>query len=179
MIRRGIIVPGLVWIVPAAVIAQDIPRMPEYQVKSLYLGVLCDYVQWPSGSDIGDKSQPFRIGILGESPFLDFLDSTWKAKHIQGKQVRIRISSRIMDLMDSHIIFICESESDRLSEILKTLQGKPIVTIGDTPEFALRGVMVNLYMQQKQVRFEVNLHAIRSSGLEFSSQFLRLAKIVK
>lgn len=178
MIRWGAIVPALVWTIQAFAGASDSERMPEYQVKSLFIGILCDYVQWPKSCGVGDKSQPFRIGILGRSPFQDYLDTTWRTNRIQGQQVSIRKSSSLRDLLDSNVLFICESESDRLSEILLALQGKPIVVIGDTPEFAIRGVMVNLFMQQKQVRFQINRKAIRASGLEFSAQVLKLAKIV-
>lgn len=180
MNRLGIFAPAVVWtLLPASAGAQEASRMPEYQLKALYLWTLCDYVQWPKGTGVEDKSQPFRIGVLGDSPFQGLLDSAGAAKRIQGHQVRLQISSRVRDLMDSNVIFICESESDRLIEILRALRGKPILTIGDSPEFANRGVMVNLLVQEKQVRIEINLKAIRSNGMEISPQVLKLAKIVE
>lgn len=180
MIRPRFFAPVAAWVLlPAAAGAQDAPRMPEYHVKAQYLGTLCDYAQWPGANGVGDKSQPFRIGILGESPFQDFLGTIWSTKKIQGHKVAVRVSSRVMDLLDSNVIFICESESDRLTEILRAIRGKPILTIGDTTEYANRGVMVNLYMQQKQVRFEININALRASGMSISPQVLNLARIVK
>ena len=44
--------------------------------------------------------------------------------------------------------------------------------------FAERGVLINFFVAEKQVRFEINDAAAQSSGLEFSSKLLRVARLV-
>ena len=51
------------------------------------------------------------------------------------------------------MIFICASVEPWLADILERLQGKPVLTVGDTNRFAHQGVMINLINvgQQDQV----------------------------
>jgi len=55
---------------------------------------------------------------------------------------------------------------------------KPILTVGDTTGFAEKGVLINLYQEERLMQFEVNLPAVKRSKLTFSSKLLRLARLV-
>jgi hypothetical protein len=51
------------------------------------------------------------------------------------------------------------------------------LTIGDTEGFTQRGVMVNFYMENNRVFFEINPNAAMRAGLKISSALLRIAGI--
>jgi hypothetical protein len=85
---------------------------------------------------------------------------------------------RATDSVD--VLFIASSEADRLPYLLQQLEGKPILTVGDTEGFADRGVMINMMLVQQSLRMEVNLKALARSGLEPDSHLLRVAaRIIK
>ena len=76
------------------------------------------------------------------------------------------------------MLFIGSSEKDRLERLVQAVGGLGILTIGDTEGFARQGVMVNFYMENKKVRFEINPKAAGRAGLKISSNLLRIARIV-
>jgi hypothetical protein len=77
------------------------------------------------------------------------------------------------------VLVIEASETGSLPRLLDTLVRQPVLTVGDTEGYGQRGVMVNFYLDQSRVRFEINLAAARRAGLRISSQLLKLARIVE
>jgi hypothetical protein len=73
------------------------------------------------------------------------------------------------------VLFIGSSEERNIHRIMRALQGTSILSIGDTTGFARQGVIINFYLEQKRVRFEVNAAAARQAGLVISSKLLKLA----
>jgi hypothetical protein len=65
-----------------------------------------------------------------------------------------------------------------LRKILESTEGRPILTVGDSEGYGERGVMINLYVEHGQVRFEINLEAARRSGLVFDFRLLELARLI-
>lgn len=77
-----------------------------------------------------------------------------------------------------HVIFMNPSENGRMRSILRALKGTGILTIGDTPGFAVQCGVINFYLKSGKVRFEINIEASRRENLQISSKLLRLARIV-
>jgi hypothetical protein len=61
---------------------------------------------------------------------------------------------------------------------MRSLEGASILTIGDTAGFARQGVIINFYLENRKVRFEINAAAARRAGLTISSKLLKLAGAV-
>ena len=83
-----------------------------------------------------------------------------------------------MDLKDCDILFVGSSEAAHLEEVLRSLRGLPILTIGEMPGFAKRGGIINFMLEDNKVRFEVNVDAAKQADMNISSRLLALAKIV-
>lgn len=78
-----------------------------------------------------------------------------------------------------NLVFIGASEQGDLERILDVAQKRGILTIGDTPGFAHKGVMINFYLDDNgRVRFEINPEAASRAGLRISSKLVRLGKMV-
>lgn len=65
-----------------------------------------------------------------------------------------------------------------MSALLDSVKGMDLLTVGDTEGYAQSGIMVNFYIVGKNVRFEINLNAIRRARINVSSQLLKLGRIV-
>jgi hypothetical protein len=76
-------------------------------------------------------------------------------------------------------VFICDSETDRLPAILKSLESAPVLTVGEMTEFAERGGVICFKVEQDRIRLEINVAAAERSRLRISSQLLKLARIVE
>jgi len=152
----------------------DTPRAGEYQVKAAFLLNFANFVDWP---DELPANGVLTIGMLGQDPFEGAADSL-KGKTAKGRKVVVRHYDDPEEAAGADILFISASERRALPRILKTLRGRPVLTVGDHPGFARSGVMINMVVLRKRVGFEVNLHAARQSGIRISSQLLKLAKEV-
>jgi hypothetical protein len=150
-------------------------KLGEYEVKAVFLYNLAKFIDWPDKSF--DNSPTLTVYILGDDPFGPNLDAI-KGKLIKGKTVVVKQIASPTALKNVGILFIARSEKEQLPDILKSLSGLPILTVGDTQSFANRGVMVNFYIENSKIRFEINMEAARLAGLKISSNLLKMGKII-
>jgi hypothetical protein len=61
-------------------------------------------------------------------------------------------------------------------QIVESVAGKPVLTVGDSQGFAERGVLINLFEDRGYLRFDINTAAVQASPLKFSSRLLRLGR---
>lgn len=150
---------------------------PEYRVKAAYLFNFVQFVEWPAETFPEPKS-PFVIGILGDDPFGKFLDETVQGEVVQGRRIEVKRFDSISESEKCHILFVSESESARIDKIIKHFTGKPVLTVGDSHQFANRGGMVRFVTESNKVRLRINIETVRASRLTVSSKLLRVAEIV-
>ena len=150
-------------------------KLGEYEVKAVFLYNLAKFIEWPDQSL--DNSPTLTVYILGDDPFGANLDAI-KGKLIKGKTVVVKQIDSPDTLRNVGILFIASSEKEQLPDILKGISSQPILTVGDTQSFANRGVMVNFYIENNKIRFEINMEAARLAGLKISSNLLKIGKII-
>ena len=161
----------------------------EYQIKAAFLYNFIQFVDWPK-EKVADSNQPIIIGIIGRDPFGNVFESL-KNKKIKGKSVVIRrvktfeelkkngeLEDKINELKKFHVLFICSSENKNLKQIIDPIKTNNILTVGETDNFLESGGIINFVLEEKKVRFEINLDAANTSKLKISSQLLRLAEKV-
>lgn len=145
----------------------------EYQVKAAFLNKLLMFVKWPESVQESDQ---IVIGILGANPFKPYAKDI-EGQSVRGKRVMAKQIFTVREARQCHLVFIGSSEKDRLGYILSALASSPVLTVSDSDGWAKQGVMMNFYMEQGMVRFEVNIEAAKHAGLTVSSQLLKLARI--
>lgn len=165
----------------------------EYQVKAAFLYNFIKFVDWP-GEDNADGNEPIIIGIIGKDPFGDAF------KPIENKQIKDRevivkrfkrleeqeksgekdkddeLQKQIEAIRKCQLLFICPSEKTRLKGIIDSVKDHSVLTVGDTEGFLDSGGIIEFVMEEKKVRFEINVAAAKSAKLKVRSQLLRLAK---
>jgi hypothetical protein len=150
-------------------------KLGEYEVKAAFIYNLAKFVEWPGKSL--DNISTLTLYIIGDDPFGTDMDAI-RDKLIKEKRIVIKQIDSPDALKNAGILFISSSEKEQLRDILKAISGLPILTIGDTKSFAQRGVMVNFYLENNKIRFEVNLEAANLAGLKISSNLLRMGTII-
>lgn len=153
--------------------AQDL----EYPVKAEFIERFTRFIKWPDTS-FARPDSPFVVCVLGENPFGRYLLDLIRQRHIQSRRGELRLIPGPDEIDGCHVVFVARSERRRIASIVKHTYGRPILTIGDTDGFATAGVLVNLYIEGSNVRFEINVAAVKQSGLKFSSKLLKLARLV-
>jgi hypothetical protein len=165
------------WLFVFGAVWGETPESREYMVKAGFLYNFAKFVDWPPES-FKSEASPLVLGILGVEPFGAALE-TLKDKTVKGRRLVIRKLSRLENLEDCQILYISGSERGNLRAILGTLRNHNILTISDIDRFANLGGMIGLVNVGNNVNFEINLDTVQQSKLKFSSQLLKLAKIIQ
>ncbi|HYS77782.1 MAG TPA: YfiR family protein [Candidatus Dormibacteraeota bacterium] len=152
--------------------------LSEYQIKAAYLYYFSTFVDWPPEA-FSRGREPLVVGVLGVDPFGAILDDTLRGKAVNDRPLIVRRFQNIKDARDSHVLFISSSERDRLPSILKALEGAAVLTVGDIDRFAPRGGQIAFRMEDKKVRFDINVAAVERARLKISAQLMKLGRIVE
>jgi YfiR/HmsC-like len=156
------------------VLAEAAPSA-EYQVKAVFLFNLAQFVEWPARA-FSDPEAPLVIGVLGEDPFGAYLDETLRGESVHNRPLILQRYRRVSDVKVCHVLFVSSSETDRLEQILASLRGRSVLTVGDADEFIARGGMIRLVTEKNKIRIRINIEAVRAANLTISSKLLRLAQ---
>jgi hypothetical protein len=149
----------------------------EYQVKAVFLFNFSRFVEWPA-SAFPTASAPFVVGVFGHDPFGTDLDEVVKGETVNGRPLVVRRVQSAADAAGCQILFIHQSEDQRLGELLAALDHRSTLTVSDLPGAAQRGVMIRLVTEKGRVRLRIDVESARAAALTISSNLLRSAEIV-
>jgi hypothetical protein len=158
--------------------AADSATAKEYQVKAAFVFQFMQFVEWPRDT-FADPETPMRIGILGTDPFGQALDEVVRGETVQGRKVEVVRARTMAELTGCQLVFLPQTERREVSEMLSVVGSRPVLTVGETKDFAEKGGVINFFTDEKKIRFEINPDAAERSGLKISSKLLRLGKIVR
>jgi hypothetical protein len=163
---------GAVIVLGLASAAAQTASAPEYQVKAGFLLNLAQFVSWPSQS----PDAPFVIAILGEDPFGSYLDETMRGEKVNKRSLTIQRFRR-REPRTCNILFISQSERDRVAQILSNLKGRSVLTVSDLDGFTELGGMIQFFTEKNNIRMRINLDAVKAANLRVSSKLLRVAEV--
>ena len=170
--KRFFILP-ICWILLASYTSRLQAEQPsEYRLKVAFLYNFVAYAEWPTQDDGG-----VNFCIYGKDPFGQHIQHLRERK-INDRSILIRYVKNTEALSDCQVVFISQSITHHLEDILKQISGKSILTISDSPGAARQGVVINMSVQEGKVIFEVNIKVAHRNGLKLSSQLLRFASEV-
>lgn len=150
----------------------------EVQVKAVFLYNFTKYVDWPPQA-FHAAGDPLAICLLDGDTFAPAVEQTIRGEVVKERSLVARVLSRPEDADDRScsIVYVSSAVRD-VRTLLKHLAGKPVLTVGETDDFALSGGMINLRKEQNRIHFEINQEAAERAGLRISSQLLKLGRIV-
>lgn len=149
----------------------------EYQVKAAYLFNFAKFVEWPPDT-FRSPDAPLEICVIGLNPFGHDLEGSIAGKTVGGHRLQIFTLPRTRDARFCQIVFIANSEKSQIPEILQSLTGASVLTVGDTSGFTDDGGMINFVWDGDRVRFEANVDAAEHAHLRISARLLTVAKLV-
>jgi hypothetical protein len=161
---------------PLALDAQSRP-LDEYEVKAAFLFNFAKFVDWPKDASPNEHS-PIRVGVVGKDPFGQALERVVARKSINGRDLQIVHTKSLAELKTCQIVFVSSSEEGRLPEIIMSLRGSSVLTVGESDDFAPRGGAIQFTIDDNKIRFTINVDAAERAHLKFSSKLLSLAKVI-
>ncbi len=151
---------------------------PEFHLKAAFLYNFALFTDWPAES-FEDKDSPLVVAVVGKDPFGDLLEATFREKRAKGRVIQVQRYASVKALGRCDVLFVPRSESERLGEIRRRLAGQHVLLVGESTGFALKGGIVNFYLKDKAVAFEINPKEAARAKLTISSRLLKLARIVE
>lgn len=157
---------------------QTPPQRPtrEYLIKAAILFNLTKFATWPASAFSSDQA-PVRVCILGRNPF-GRAAASLDGKKVGRRPLELTAIGDIATVNMCHVLFISDSERDRIGAVLDSIARAPVLTVADFDTFSTAGGMVELARSEDRSRLEINVDAARRAGLKISSKLLRLADTV-
>jgi len=147
-------------------------NITEYESKGAYLLNFYRYVTWPT------PDNTLQIGVIGNDDFVVLLEKIAKEINLANINKSVHKVSLSDDLAQFQLIFVSNIKPDELEKLLKQLENKDILTVGDNIDnFCEMGGIINFSPKGSEKRFEINNPAALKAGLKISSKLLTLAKL--
>jgi hypothetical protein len=166
----------IVWLsIASAANSQDpIDVRREYNVKAAMLYGFGRYITWPEAAFENDTS-PFVIGVLGDYPFGDALDRIAARKTIQGRRIQIRRLKATDACPDCQILFVTRTISSEVElAAIRKCSNEYVLLVGESPDFARRGGIINFFLHGDTVRFEFNTEIAQKKQLALNAKLYSL-----
>jgi hypothetical protein len=174
----GLVLLGLSWGAGAGS-ALGQRAVSAESLKAAMIQKITSFVRWPKSAGLEGTRSPFLLVVLGDPELAPRLKFLYQGHPIGGHRVEVLTRQRIEDIGRPHALFVGSSFAGQLDRILQKVALEPLLTLGDTPGFAERGVAVNLFVDSgRQVGFEINRAAMRAAELSPSYQLLSFARLI-
>lgn len=148
----------------------------EQQVKSAFVLNFLQFVDWPEGA-LGKADDPLVVGVLDGTGPADSLKAALEGKTVKGHKVVVKLGS-VATLGKCQVLVTGNLEGPDLDTLIKSLGTAPVLTIGDSAHFTSTGGVIEFYLEDQKVRFEINLAAAQRAQLQVSAKLLKLARVV-
>ena len=150
----------------------------EYDVKAAFLFHFAQFVEWPAETFKGEDS-PLTYCTVGDDTFRGALDESVKGKRIRNRPLRVLHLKERESIEACQVLFIAATaQKGRQTDQLADASGHPVLTVGELEHFAEEGGMIGFFLEEKKVRFEINVGAAENARLKISAKLLALAKTV-
>jgi hypothetical protein len=149
----------------------------EYQLKAALLARFPRFVQWPDTAL--NASTALSVCVVRPNPFGKILAQLLAGETAQGHSISWREIGGSDDIDRCHVLFISAQSARDERTLLARAGNVPVLTVGETQTFLDHDGIIALRVDDRRVRFDVNIAAANRAGLRLSSQLLRLAVRVR
>ncbi|MDH3494233.1 MAG: YfiR family protein [Acidobacteriota bacterium] len=149
----------------------------EYQKKAQFIHNFIRFSKWPA--DAFSSADPrLVLGVLGEDPFGPVIDKL-EGKVVNGRKIKIVRYGQAKDIETAHVLFISQSERDHLGAIFSGLEGKSVMTIGESDAFAESGGIIAFVTENDEIRFKINPDAAKAANIQIGLNLVKLGEVVR
>lgn len=141
----------------------------ELELKAAFVFTLTKFVDWPT-ERLPDGA-PLRMCAVSRADPLAAALQPLAGRPVRGHPLEIRIGATGAALAECHVLLNPPP-----------LDGPPspgLLMVCEQAGSTATGCHIELFIEDKRVRFEANLTRARQAGLQLSAQMLRLARQVR
>ena len=139
----------------------------ELETSREYIVGFVRYVHWNDEAGVAAWTvcvvEPATPGATG-----------YAEESVRGKAFVVRRIADTDPIAGCHVLDLTGAAADASDRMLQRTRGQPILSVGSGPAFCSAGGLICLRGDGGAQKFEVNLSAVKASGLTVSSRLLML-----
>ncbi len=171
---------ALIWSTPVSALAGTNEFLATLQSGFLYQ--FTKFIEWPQGFPAEGNDGAFCITLIGGGPLQESLKQLASQKKALGMEIHLHARSPAEPVdtrtKSCHMVVVSVREPEVAQRLLKELRDARGLVVSDGQGLAGKGSMISFFIEEEQLRFEVNRRALERARLRASSQLLKLAKLV-
>jgi len=157
-------------------ISQAIANESEYKLTAAYVFQFTKYITWPAKQN----NSEFVISIIDDPDLEKSMEKSFQGKTVNGKNIKIRNFEPSDVGAPLDILFFSKNvDASQASSVLQQIDNKGVLTIGYADGFASNGGMINFFLENQKLRFEINWEKAKEKNFNIASRLLGIARIVK
>ncbi len=138
------------------------------ELQAAYIYNFAKYIKWPQ------EKEKFVIGVYGGSEIMDFLRKTLEGKKVGNRAIELKVIDKPDSFFDCNIIYVPESDSKNLEELVVAVEGKSILIVTEE-DMIRKGAMISFVLEDDRLRFKLKKSSLANAGLAASEGLLKLA----
>ena len=116
--------------------------------------------------------------MLGNRGLQANLEQVLWGERVDGRRLELVKAEDPAQWSSCHLLYVDHSFHSLITPVLSQVRGRPVLTIGDSEEFAQHGGMIGLVRRGGRLRTFINREALAGVGIRVSSKLLQLATLV-
>ncbi|MTI22732.1 YfiR family protein [Fulvivirga sp. RKSG066] len=145
----------------------------NYQLHAVYMYQFTKYIKWPASG-----SSEFVIGVLGDTPAIEYLDKMAQTKKAGSKDIVIKKFKSLSGVTKTDMLFVGKEADAELSNIINKVKGQNTLLITEEEGFGLEGSNINFVERNGRLVFELNQKAMERESLKVSAELAKLAIVI-
>ncbi|MFH2123279.1 MAG: YfiR family protein [Pseudomonadota bacterium] len=151
----------------------------EYAVKAAFVLNFAKVTHWPDKA-FADSPATLDLCLVGEDALLAGAFKSIEGKQVGDRTLRVRFTAMAGECRGCEILFVSNAfDRATLLRFLTVVKDRPVLIIGETPDFARIGGIINFISKDGRMHFEINPREAERHLLKISSRILQLASIVE
>lgn len=149
----------------------------EYELKLAFIKQFPLFIEWPKDKD-NIKNNDFVIGIYGTNNFKEFIKDL-EYRVINNKPVKVIEVTSYSKIKDLDILFISHGSKKQITDLITICQKNKVLSISDRMGMIEKGIMINFFIENNNIRFELNKTILDNQHFKVSSRLWRMGKIIE
>lgn len=150
----------------------------EYAVKAACVYNFVCYTEWPAKAFVAPEA-PLVVAVKGDDAIFAAFKQAFADKQKDKRRISVRRARSADDARGAHVVFVARAEEGSLAAVLAATGAVPCLVVGDTTAVSRRGGAIGFFLEEKRLRFEINLPVVQAAGLTVSSRLLKLGRVVE
>lgn len=149
----------------------------ERLLKAAFVFNFAKFTRWPEGV-WNEAGSELRLCTYGQNSLINELGKL-DGRTVKERSVKVIPLIRLEQGSQCHLLYVEKTEMRSFTAAYSLLKDEAILTVSDMSGFSRMGGMIELYRDNGQIRFIINIARVREAGLDLSSRLLSLATVIE